>query len=98
MSKRRWEDQGGYLPIKEMKKGETIIGEVLEIRKDVGFHGIFDIQLENGKKYSVWMNGVLRNRMRDINDGDIIKLTYKGRTLPTKKGNADDYLVQKATD
>lgn len=76
------------------KEGDTIKGKVLK-RFDTGFGVQLDIQTGEGKKISTPAHKVLQERIKNVKEGDIIEVEYRG-SKPTKFGN--DLQLYKAYD
>jgi hypothetical protein len=83
-----WEEKKG-MPTKEWeKKGEEIIGKVIDKQENIGENSstLYTIQQENGEKIGIWESGFLKVPMADIKIGDKIKIVYEGLGKAKQKG------------
>lgn len=80
------EDSGDLAPFwKPEKEGDTLEGKIVEIR-DGKFGKIFTIEKEDGSEIATPSHKMLQNRLGSRSKGDMVKIVYEGRDIPTVKG------------
>jgi hypothetical protein len=85
-SKGVWEKQEGAGFWKPEKKGDELIGEVVDIKE--GTYGTqYVIEKEDGESVVCPSWKVLLNRMSNANKGDMVKIVYQGEEAPKVRGN-----------
>lgn len=83
-----WQEQEGMNFKDWEKEGEEVMGKLKEKLENFGENNsdVYIIEQENGKIVSVWGTGFLTNLMKEVKDGDKIKIVYEGLGKPSKKG------------
>ena len=75
---------------KHEKEGDSVEGVYLSKDSDKGDYGsnLYHLQKEDGSFVGVWGNAVLDQRMKIVQTGQRVRITYKG-TEKTKDGKRD---------
>ena len=62
------------------KEGDFIEGVLIKAESDVGVNksNIYTIEVEEGKFVGVWGSTILDTRMSLVNEGQKVKITFKG--------------------
>jgi len=74
---------------KAEKDGDSVEGVLKKVDKQVGPNKSTLYHLEGEKQYAVWGSTVLDDRMAYVNEGEFVRITFKGtkenqRGQPTK--------------
>ena len=67
------------------KEGDSVEGVLKKVDKEVGPNKSTLYHLEGEKQFAVWGSTVLDDRMAYVNEGDFVRITYKG-TRENKRG------------
>ena len=75
-----------------------IVGLLLEKESGVGPNKsmIYHFKTSDDKNVAVWGSTVLDDRMRHVDLMEIVRITYKGEVLNSKKQKLHKYLVERA--
>lgn len=80
------------------EKGDTIIGEYVELKENVGMdnYTIYVLRDTNDEEVSVFGKTALNSQMKKVEIGDIIKITYEGEKRSQRGRTYKDFKVYKA--
>jgi len=72
---------------KPEREGDTITGLLVRKERDVGVNKscLYHLETQDKKQISVWGSTVLDSRLDYVNEGEVIRITYKG-TETNKRG------------
>lgn len=80
------------------EKGDTIIGEYIELKENVGMdnYTIYMLRDTNEQEVAVFGKTALNSQMKKVEIGDIIKITYEGEKKSQRGRRYKDFKVYKA--
>lgn len=83
-----WEEKKGISTKEWEKKGDIVIGKLIEKQEKIGENEstLFTIEQENGEKIGVWESGFLKIPMASVKIGDKVKIEFDGLGKPKQKG------------
>jgi len=72
---------------KPEQDGDSVTGELVKKEHDVGVNhsNLYHLKTVDGKQISVWGSTVLDNRLEFVEEGAVIRITYK-ETKENKRG------------
>lgn len=86
------DDEGNF----KLEEGASIQGVYKGKRSEVGKNDgvIYEIETDDGLK-GVWESTVIKTKMREVSEGDAVKIVYKGQTKSKSGREYYDYEVYK---
>jgi len=90
-----WEEVKGGELFEFKKENDSVEGELIDVRSEVGKHKstMYDVKLDDGKLVSFFGSTVLDGKMKRVQIGNIFKVEFKGTVKPEKGNSYKDFDV-----